>query len=563
MANGQLRVGIGSFLEELNQTIDDNIDTPSETLLESITKPKYEIPGLSHYSRTIGKISKILDAPVEKRKKTFRELGVSMVHDPTSGMSFPSVVEPDSPLAGEKGSPMPSTTLAMLAPLSGDPETGKYSDVDLAFGVADVLGVGAQLYEMPKIRELQEKVAKELGIKNPPSVLEFQREEVMKMIKEGIIKEETIKSARWNIDNLGFDEIEKLKLIYPNAQDRLSDAAHASKYAKESEMISRGIQDEVMEYTIHGKTKREVDIFVQMARDPKTTAKDMSKLGFEKEYKGYLKYKKDIEKRMGKIKKGDFKYVTRGVEAPDIRYTEGLMRSVDENIMGMADRMELARNPKYGFMDVGEGAAGYYRPQVIVSEKDYIRPRTKIPGVYREKVVVDAGILNQDELASVAVHEFQHYLTRGIEDIPRVVKTELADLLRGRGDWDKLIEFWKKNDLRVKKLDGTGSTTALKSNNDEIALTIEYFIKSTEMQARMQQIRKALKVSPGKKITTKQVDELLSSSDVRTQSAIEDLLNVMKNKKSLLKALNTLPALVPVTLEENLFNEWDGEDNIF
>ena len=44
---------------------------------------------------------------------------------------------------------------------------------------------------------------------------------------------------------------------------------------------------------------------------------------------------------------------------------------------------------------------------------------------------------------------------------------------------------------------------------------------------------------------------------------VQDLLNVMKNKKSLLKSLNTLPALVPVVLEENLFNEWYGEDNIF
>jgi len=69
MANGQSRVGIGSFLEELNQNIDTSVDAPNETLLESIIKPKYEIPVLSPYSRTIGKISKILDAPVEKKKE--------------------------------------------------------------------------------------------------------------------------------------------------------------------------------------------------------------------------------------------------------------------------------------------------------------------------------------------------------------------------------------------------------------------------------------------------------------------------------------------------------------
>lgn len=145
MANGQSRVGIGSFLEELQDTIGDNIEEPKESLLETITKPRYEVPGLSAYSRAVGKLSKILDAPVEKRKKRFKELGVSIVQDPTSGMSFPSVVEPDSPLAGEKGSPMPSTTLSMLAPLSGDPETGEYSYLDIAFGGLESLGAVAAI----------------------------------------------------------------------------------------------------------------------------------------------------------------------------------------------------------------------------------------------------------------------------------------------------------------------------------------------------------------------------------------------------------------------------------
>ena len=214
-------------------------------------------------------------------------------------------------------------------------------------------------------------------------------------------------------------------------------------------------------------------------------------------------------------------------------------------------------------MDVGPGAAGYWRPQTIVADYDAnLMSRTRVPGVYREKVVIDAGVLNQDELASVAVHEFQHYLTKGTEGIPRVVKSELIDLLKGRGDFDKLIDFWKKNDLRVRKLDGT-PTVASKASDDEIGLTIQYFVNTTELQARMQQVRKALKTSPGKKVSTKQVDELLSSSDEMTRNAIQDLLNVMKDKKSLLKALNTLPALVPATFEENLFNEWDREDNIF
>ena len=424
-----------------------------------------------------------------------------------------------------------------------------------------------QLYEMPKTRELQGIIAKRLGIKQPPSVLEFQKEEVRKMIKEGIIKEDVIGKdvgayEYWGptispvskVDDLQFADVENLKLIYPGISDRLSDAAYASKYAKETEMISKGMQHELMQYTIGGKTGKETDLFVQMARDPKTTAKDMTDLGFEKEYKEYLKYKKDIEERMGKIKQGRFKHITEGVEAPDLPHEEGPM--------ALQERMKLAREPQYGFGHLGPGSGGYYRGQTIIEKPGQKVGQTRKPGVYREKVVVHAGLLNQDELSAVAVHEFQHYLTKGSEGIPRVVKSELLALLKGGGDFDELIDFWIKNDLKVAK-GGKLELRASQASLDDIASTIQYYKSSTEIQARMQEIRKALKVSPGKKITSNQVDELLLSSDNYTKMAVRDLLNIMKDKKSLLKGLNTLPALVPAALEENLFNEWDREDNIF
>ena len=41
MANGLSRVDIGSFLEELDKTIDRNVEEPKESVLETITKPKY------------------------------------------------------------------------------------------------------------------------------------------------------------------------------------------------------------------------------------------------------------------------------------------------------------------------------------------------------------------------------------------------------------------------------------------------------------------------------------------------------------------------------------------
>ena len=59
MANGLSRVDIGSFLEELDKTIDRNVEEPKESVLETIIKPKYELSGLSSYSRAVGKLSKI------------------------------------------------------------------------------------------------------------------------------------------------------------------------------------------------------------------------------------------------------------------------------------------------------------------------------------------------------------------------------------------------------------------------------------------------------------------------------------------------------------------------
>ena len=114
MANGQSRVGIGSFLEELQSTIGDNTQTPEEpeeSLLETITKPRYEVPGLSTYSRVVGKLSKILNASIDKGD-------IKPFVDPIYGTHQEPVRD------------LPS----LIAPMSGDPETGKYSYLDIAFG---------------------------------------------------------------------------------------------------------------------------------------------------------------------------------------------------------------------------------------------------------------------------------------------------------------------------------------------------------------------------------------------------------------------------------------------
>ena len=223
-------------------------------------------------------------------------------------------------------------------------------------------------------------------------------------------------------------------------------------------------------------------------------------------------------------------------------------------------------------MPTGPSSAGYYKHGPSVISKQDLRSIPNLraaPGAYREKIVIDAGITNPKELRSVAIHEFQHYLTKGSELIPSEISRAMDSLLRG--DMDDLMNLWKRKDLRVQKLDGTGWTTASKATDDEIGLSIEYYIKDTEIQARMQQIRRDLNVRPGKKITKKDLDRFVNKSDIipgeqvsgYARQAFNDLLNVWGSKSKLAKALTTLPAIVPMAVEDELFNQWDREDNIF
>ena len=49
---------------------------------------------------------------------------------------------------------------------------------------------------------------------------------------------------------------------------------------------------------------------------------------------------------------------------------------------------------------------------------------------------------------------------------------------------------------------------------------------------------------------------------VRTKRFYTDLKKIL-GEDNIIKALNTLPAVVPMSVETSLFNEWDREDNIF
>ena len=122
--------------------------------LGEILEPTYEIPGLSSYTKAIGKASDILDAPITKRKEEFAKTAGIDVEDVSRADVGAGV--PLSLMLGGAMGPMggslsaaaramgdPRVTLgdlpAILAPASGDPETGLYSPLDAAFAVAEIV----------------------------------------------------------------------------------------------------------------------------------------------------------------------------------------------------------------------------------------------------------------------------------------------------------------------------------------------------------------------------------------------------------------------------------------
>ena len=125
--------------------------------LGEILEPTYELPGLSSYTRAVGKASDILDAPITKRKEEFAKAQGMDVEDvsradigagiPLSLMLGGTLGGHSNPLAAAAramGDPRvtPGDLPAILAPASGDPETGLYSQLDVGFAIADVVTLG-------------------------------------------------------------------------------------------------------------------------------------------------------------------------------------------------------------------------------------------------------------------------------------------------------------------------------------------------------------------------------------------------------------------------------------
>ena len=601
-------------------SVEQEDTTRGNPIVEAIFKTRWNIPILSEYTSAIGKMAKKADVGVEKRSLDLAQKGILWEYNAQTMRHGTRKTTTDNwggkiSELGIQGYPK-AMDMASFVPFIGDPETGKYSLFDAVLAGTEAIPIAKSVSKSgAKFINRFEPFKTRKSIKEGKKIYEQKKDkfysDMMTQILSGgnkTLKEAKSWTKKWAMDPETFvrnkgarlDEgggaylsdkptleraLDKLDIERPPSikETGLSEEAYYAKYQKQHDAITEVMKSDLLDYTTSGKTEKQIDLFVQMARDPKTTAKDMADFGFENEYKSYKKYVKDIEKRIDKIKpsKDDvIPHLTEDIEIPDLDLPETNPGAVDtygnilapsgkEELDWVSKKLALSKEPRYGFMPMSDRASGYYIPQRTVAKVDIVSTGTKsLPGAYREKVVIDAAIVNKADLRSVAVHEFQHYLTKGNVLIPEDISRAMNSLLRG--DIDGLMDFWKANDLKVRTSKGK-RTTAKNATDDEIGEQIDYYIQHTEMQARMQEIRRDLNVRPGQKITKKDLDRFVNKSDIipgeqvsgASRQAFNDLLNVWGSKSKLAKALNTLPALVPLVPEEELFNQWDMEDNLF
>ena len=162
-------------------------------ILGKILEPKYEIPGLSSYTRAVGTAKEILDAPITKRKEEFAKTAGIDVGD------VPEAIGGGVPLSYLLGGTLgagqfsglssmyvtPGDIPGALAPASGDPESGLYSPLDVGFAIVDVATLGASkairgigrkvlddfsdVVKSSRTRKFEKQAASEVDVPGTPS----------------------------------------------------------------------------------------------------------------------------------------------------------------------------------------------------------------------------------------------------------------------------------------------------------------------------------------------------------------------------------------------------------
>ena len=651
---GQLvpEAGFGGYLPPSNLTTEYYNPIPQRMepltvvdVIQEAVKPRWEIPGLSSYSRAMGRATDIMDAPIKKRHEELKSQGILADFNMRHGtVKYTEVPEGEGGLSGYPY----AKSLAYFMPLIGDPETGEYSLLDVAFGGLEAgaavkygkgLLPGAKSAEFDRLMEIMKKMSpperektfqKEIShimslkgeermlaakkwqhkwatdpetfvrnqgarieleeypskqfprkktIRNKPRVADidvkvpnedvWREYEINRMIEEGIIPKkygieemygkeyaeamETVPGAV----RTGSD-IQEIKELSDEIAKRLSTESYNTIYEGDFSYISDEMKKGIQDYLIEGpKSAEEIDKFVKLARRPDMTMEKMADEGFELEYKAYLDYKEGIDKEFARLEfqadlPHEFVYPGGGQRIPDA--PTSIIVDADETV-------------KYGFFPEEKAGGAYYHGEEIGPIQ--ASSRKMEPGKYREMITINPEFAHTFE--STAVHELQHFTTKGQDLIPNEVRRGIQHLIDG--DFDSMVEYWYKNNLDVPAFFTKEGVTlrATDASPKEVRSAVDYYIRETEVQARLQQVRFHLDLKPGQKVTDDHISMLIegwtepkSGFTFSRRGFTEDLLNVFgHNRDKLKKALNTLPALVPLTEEDQLSNNWEMEENPF
>ena len=112
--------------------------TVSEQLEEAV-KPRWKIPILSEYTSAIGKAAKKVDVGTEKRSEKLKRKGILWEYDAQAlRHGARKTTKVDRGEGGIEGYPK-AMDLASFIPFIGDPETGKYSLLDVALAGTEAI----------------------------------------------------------------------------------------------------------------------------------------------------------------------------------------------------------------------------------------------------------------------------------------------------------------------------------------------------------------------------------------------------------------------------------------
>jgi hypothetical protein len=510
-------------------------------ILEAVFKPRWNVPLLSEYTSAVGRIAKKADVGVEKRSEKLKRKGILEEYNVQSmrhGVKKTKKVAEGE--GGIVGYPK-AMDMASFMPLIGDPETGKYSLFDVALAGAEAVPI-YKGYEKGF-----ESVFKHL---TKPTKKKFEKK-IQKALKKGG-KEKLEAAAKWQKEWINDPET----------------------FLRQSGLRANDPETFMFGRFAGGRDEK----FLRLARKPNMSRSKMKKEGFVDEWDAYIKYKDEMTKEFDRLEYHDKlpwkfeNWLSDKKKGEWVRFPDETMEQWRNRVKfereqwalgpGEVHTSKAAEKVKYGFgLPENKGYAGVYRHGYDVTDINDAMSRRVPPermGSYHEMVEVNPAIKIK-HYESTAVHELQHFITKGNENIPGVVSETIRALRHG--DMDELVRVWKQKKLSVFK-DGDISKGWRKSKgatDKEIKGTVEYFGDRTEIQARLQELRYSLGVKPGQKVTK---DMMALATKSKKGNFYRDLVNVL-GKDNVIKALNTLPSIVPMTTEENLFNQCDKEDNLF